>query len=330
MSNGRSPRFARDSFWLTALAVLAAAASTPRPSAAQLLPLPLPPVLPGNDPPPSQPPAPAPEEPPPSSPPEQPPSSPPQQPPPSSPPAEASPAAGDTRFEENDLALGTEGAWQKRGPEVAAFSDGAATSSAASQARATFTFTGSSVVWLGLKCDVCGIANVSLDGGPATSINTAGTAAPGSPGLTSEPVFSAARLAAGTHTLTITVAGTTTAGGAHVVIDAFDVGAADGSANQQRPSPPAETLIDDGGAGSGDALSLALLAASLAQLLRRRRQKDRPSPRGLYCEPTRASHDTRGESRSPARRVRPHEVGRVRSGVRATNVERARRHDLWL
>ncbi|HXS80534.1 MAG TPA: hypothetical protein VN818_09630 [Gammaproteobacteria bacterium] len=279
MNNGRNPRgFARDSFWLTALAVLAAAASTPRPSAAQLLPLPLPPVLPGNDPPPPQPPAPAPEQPPPpssppeqppSSPPQQPPSSPPQQPPPSSPPpAESSPPAGDTRFEENDLALGTEGAWQKRGPEVAAFSGGAATSSATSQARATFTFAGSSVVWLGLKCDVCGIANVSLDGGPATSINTAGTAAPGSPGLTSEPVFSAARLAAGTHTLTITVTGTTTTSGAHVVIDAFDVGAAAGNTDQQRPSPPAETLIDDGGAGSGDAMSLALLAASL--LLRRR------------------------------------------------------------
>lgn len=280
MSNGRSPRrFVRDSFWLTALAVLAAAAaSTPRPSAAQLLPLPLPlpPVLPGTDPPPSQPPPPEPEQPPPSSQPQQPPPSPeqppspqPQQPPPSSaPPAESSPAAGATRFEENDLALTTEGAWQKRGPEVAAFSGGTATSSAASQARATFAFTGSSVVWLGLKCNVCGIANVSLDGASATSINTAGTAAPGDPGLTSEPVFSAARLAAGTHTLTITVTGTTTTSGAHVVVDAFDVGGVEGGSGQQSPSPPAETLVDDGGAGSGDPLSLALLAASV--LLRRR------------------------------------------------------------
>ena len=281
MSNSRRPtRFVRDSFWLTALAVLAAATSTPRPSAAQLLPLPLPPLLPGNDPPPDPPP-PAPEQPPPPAP-QPPPEQPaPEQPPPSSPPpAESSSTAGATRFEENDLALETEGGWQKRGPEVAAFSGGTATSSATSQARATFTFSGSSVVWLGLKCNVCGIANVSIDGGPATSINTAGSAAPGSPGLESEPVFSAARLAAGSHTLTITVAGTTSTGGTHVVVDAFDVGRADGDSNQPSPSAPGEAILDDGGAGSGDAWSLALLAASL---LLRRRRLSRGHPNSHSC-----------------------------------------------
>jgi hypothetical protein len=254
--------FVRGSFWLAALAVLVAAASTPRPSCAQLVPLPLPPLLPGNDPAPNQPPPPAPE---------QPPSSPPQQPPPAPPPpAESSSTAGASRFEENDLALATEGEWQKRGPEVAAFSGGTATSSATSQARAAFTFTGSSVVWLGLKCNVCGVANVSIDGGPGTSIDTAGPAAPGSVDLKSEPVFSAARLGAGSHTLTITVTGATSTSGAHIVVDAFDVGRADGVSIQQRPNGAAETIVDDGGAGSGDALSLALLAASL--LLRRRQQ----------------------------------------------------------
>jgi len=293
MSNG-ARRFVRDSSWLTALAVLAAAAaSAPRPSAAQLLPLPLPlPVLPGTDPQPSEPPPAEPEQPPPSTQPQQPPPTPepppaeqppppqPQQPPPSSaPPAESSPAAGAPRFEESDLAVTTEGAWQKRGPEVAAFSGGTATSSATSQARATFAFSGSSVVWLGLECNVCGIAHVSIDGGPATLVDTAGPAAPGSPDLKSEPVFSAQRLAAGSHTLTITVAGTTSTGGTHVVIDAFDVGGADGGSGQQSPSPPsppAETILDDGGAGSGDALSLLLLAASC--LLRRRDlSRDHPS-----------------------------------------------------
>ena len=276
MSSPRRPRqFVRDSFWLAALAVLAAGASMPRPSAAQLLPLPLPPLLPGDDPPrnqpppaPEQPPPPAPEQPPPPAP-EQPPSSPPPQPPPSSPPpAEPSSTTAGSRFEENDLALATEGAWQKRGPEVAAFSGGTATSSATSQARATFTFTGSSVVWLGLKCNVCGIANVSIDGGPVASVDTAGSAAPGSAGLKSEPVFSAARLAAGSHTLTITVTGATSTSGTHVLVDAFDVGA-DGGPGQQSPSAAADTILDDGGAGSGDAWSLALLAAAL--LLHRRR-----------------------------------------------------------
>jgi hypothetical protein len=298
MSSPRRPRrFVRESFWLAALAALVATASSPRPSAAQLLPLPLPPLLPGNEPPPNepsppppdQPPQPAPDQPPQPAPdqppqpppdqpaPEQPPSSPPQPPPPP-PPAEPSSPAGTARFEENDLALATEGPWERRGPEVAAFSGGTATSSAASQARATFTFTGSSVVWLGLKCDVCGIADVSIDGGPAISIDTGGSAAPGSRGLESEPVFSAARLAAGSHTLSITVTGATSTSGAHVVVDAFDVGGPEPDGGQQSPSPPAQAIVDDGGAGSGDALSLALLAASL---LLRRRGLSRAEPKAI-------------------------------------------------
>jgi type IV secretory pathway VirB10-like protein len=253
--------------WLAALAVLAAAASTPRYSAAQLLPLPSLPLLPPPNPPPNDPPPdqPQPDQPQPDQPqPDQP------QPDPAPAPPPAEPASGGaTRFEENDLALKATGAWQKRGPEVATFSGGTATSSATSQASATFTFTGSSVVWLGLKCNVCGIAKVSIDGGAATSIDTAGSAAPGNPGLKSEPVFSAANLAAGSHTLTITVAGTTSTSGAHVVVDAFDVDRADGQPVEQNPGANADTILDDGGAGAGDPSSLVLLTALL--LLRRRR-----------------------------------------------------------
>ncbi|HEX7238424.1 MAG TPA: hypothetical protein VF405_15765, partial [Gammaproteobacteria bacterium] len=220
MSSPREPsHFVRDSFWLVALAVLAAAALTPRYSTAQLLPLPPLPLFPPSEPPPDEPPPTQPE-PPPTQP--EPPPSQPQPAPPQDQPPPAEPAAGDAaRFEENDLAMTTTGAWQKRGPEVAAFSGGTAASSAASQASATFTFTGTSVVWLGLKCDVCGIARVSIDGGAGTSIDTAGSAAPGSPDLKSEPVWSAGHLAAGSHTLTITVTGTTSTSGAHVVVDAF-------------------------------------------------------------------------------------------------------------
>jgi hypothetical protein len=64
---------------------------------------------------------------------------------------------------------------------------------------------------------------VSIDGGAAISVNTAGPAEVGSPGLTSEIVFTATDLPVGSHTLTITVTGTTTSGGAHIVVDAFDV-----------------------------------------------------------------------------------------------------------
>jgi len=126
-----------------------------------------------------------------------------------------------TRLEETDASLS--GAWVGRGAEVAAFSGGFAVSNDAGGATATFTFSGTAVGWIGLKCNVCGIANVSIDGGAPILVNTAGAAAPGSPGLASESVFTASNLASGTHTLVITVTGTTTSGGAHIVVDAFDV-----------------------------------------------------------------------------------------------------------
>ena len=90
--------------------------------------------------------------------------------------------------------------------------------------------------WIGVKCSVCGIAAVSIDGGVPAMVNTAGTAAPGS--LTSEAVFSASGLAAGvTHTITITVTGTTTSSGAFVAVDAFDL--VDGDAVPLPSSPVA-------------------------------------------------------------------------------------------
>jgi len=115
------------------------------------------------------------------------------------------------------------GAWVQRGADIAAFNDGSATSSDVAGATVQFTFTGTAVTWIGLKCNICGIANVSIDGGAATSVNTAGAVAPGNPDLWSEAVFTASGLAAGTHNLVITVTGTTTSDAAHVVVDAFDV-----------------------------------------------------------------------------------------------------------
>jgi hypothetical protein len=125
------------------------------------------------------------------------------------------------RFEEDNAAVGFSPEWSAIGPEVATFSGNQAGVSASTGATATFTFTGTAVSWIGLKCNVCGIANVSIDGGPANPVDTTG---PGEPNgsLTSEVVFSASGLAAGTHTLLITVTGTPS-GGANIVVDAFDV-----------------------------------------------------------------------------------------------------------
>jgi hypothetical protein len=128
-----------------------------------------------------------------------------------------------TRTEETGPGVSAAGAWALRGAETAAFSGGSAGSSNAAGSSVTLDFTGTAVSWIGLKCSACGIATVSIDGGEANAVDTAGPAAPGSPGLASGPVFSASGLAAGSHRLAITVTGTTSTGGAHVVVDAFDV-----------------------------------------------------------------------------------------------------------
>src|SRR5207302_2922788 len=130
-----------------------------------------------------------------------------------------------TRLQEDNAAVSgaPADAWALRGAEVAAFSGGGAASSNAPGATATLTFTGTAVSWIGLECSVCGIATVSIDGGTATSVDTAGAATPGSPGLASKAVFTASGLAPGTHTLMITVTGTSTSGDTHIVVDAFDV-----------------------------------------------------------------------------------------------------------
>jgi hypothetical protein len=153
-----------------------------------------------------------------------------------------------SRFEEDNVAvvLSSDPAgslqWTNRcGDEVAAFSgvDTCAASSDVAGATAIFTFTttaaGTSVTWIGYKCTVCGIATVSIDGGPPTEVDTAGPDVPGmaddDPLGRSEPVFAASGLAAGTHTLAVTITGATNSGGAHIVVDAFDVAVPSASAS---------------------------------------------------------------------------------------------------
>ncbi|HEV8646648.1 MAG TPA: hypothetical protein VGR01_13880, partial [Burkholderiales bacterium] len=122
-----------------------------------------------------------------------------------------------------------QGYWPTYGPETGTFSGGTIVASNQATATATFTFTGTAVTWIGVKCNVCGIAMVSIDGSvPATVVDTFGPGVPGS--LVSEPVFSASGLAPDvTHTLVITVTGAAAAdpgfltGSAHVAVDAFDV-----------------------------------------------------------------------------------------------------------
>src|SRR5436309_455714 len=135
------------------------------------------------------------------------------------------PTPATARFEES--AATAIGFWTSYGAETGTFSGGSIVASNVIASSAMFSFTGTAVSWIGVKCNVCGIAAVSLGGGVPTTVNTAGPGAPGS--LTSEPVFSASGLAAANHTILITVTGMSSSGGAYVAVDAFDVTAGSGA-----------------------------------------------------------------------------------------------------
>jgi hypothetical protein len=154
------------------------------------------------------------------------------------PPAPTPTGSGTTRSEES---AATEiGFWTSYGAETGTFSGGSMVASNVAASSAIFSFTGTAVSWIGVKCNVCGIAAVSIDGGAPTTVNTAGPNAPGS--LSSESVFSASGLAAASHTMVIIVTGMSSSGGSYVALDAFDVTA--GSATSPLlppvvlPSPP--------------------------------------------------------------------------------------------
>lgn len=87
-------------------------------------------------------------------------------------------------------------------------------------ASVTVPFNGTGVNWIGYRGPDGGIANVQIDGGAATSVDTY------SPTEKYQPVvFSAGGLADGNHTLTITATGSRNAASTNsrIVVDAIDV-----------------------------------------------------------------------------------------------------------
>src|SRR5439155_1106962 len=100
------------------------------------------------------------------------------------------------------------------------WSGGSAALATTPGARATFTFTGPSVSWIGGRAASTGIARISLDGVFLTEVDTYSK--------TEEvrvPMFAATGLTNARHTLTIEVTGrqNASATGALIVVDAFDV-----------------------------------------------------------------------------------------------------------
>ncbi len=138
------------------------------------------------------------------------------------PPPPPPPPAPVTRFEDTDPSVVYSGpGW--RSDMYKALSNGGATASDQAGAHATFTFTGSSVSWIGGRWVEEGIARVFLDGSFVTEVDTYSK--------TKEvqvPLFTAVGLADTSHTLTIEVTGQKNVASnlAFVLVDAFDVPAA--------------------------------------------------------------------------------------------------------
>ena len=126
-----------------------------------------------------------------------------------------------TRFQETDAAVVYSGDWTQDNLNRT-WSEGTAAASAAPGARATFTFTGTSVSWIGCRKVTTGIGRVYLDGVFVAEIDT--FAPPPIEGY-QNTIYKATGLANGTHTLTIEATGQKNPGAssAYVVVDAFDV-----------------------------------------------------------------------------------------------------------
>src|SRR5258705_446253 len=159
------------------------------------------------------------------------------------------PPAAATRFEDTDPSVVYSGpGW--RPDKYAALSNGGATASDQAGAQATFTFTGTSVSWIGGRWTEEGIARVFLDGAFVAEVDTY------SPTKEVQvPLFTALDLANTSHTLTIEVTGRKNVASnfAFVLVDASDVPPV--TISRQQETDPA-TVFSGAGWGQGDRSSV--------------------------------------------------------------------------
>lgn len=126
-----------------------------------------------------------------------------------------------TRFEESAASTTFTGGWIQ-GDDTKPWSSGTAAVSATPMvpgARATFTFVGTRVSWVGLRGPQTGIARIYLDGAFQATVDTY------SPAEIHSFVYSVASLAAGTHTFAVEVTGqrNPAAVDSLIYLDAFDI-----------------------------------------------------------------------------------------------------------
>jgi hypothetical protein len=126
-------------------------------------------------------------------------------------------AQGMTRVEQDDPSITYSGNWYSN--ESAGHSRGVATLTNAPGARASISFTGTGITWVGVMDGWSGLATVYLDG----SMKVVNSYA--DPADYQHAIYTARGLTSGTHTLTIEVTHERAEGtdGSWVWIDAFDI-----------------------------------------------------------------------------------------------------------
>ena len=147
-------------------------------------------------------------------------------------PARAAGADGSTRIQQDARAVHFAGVWYA--DKYSQYSGGTAAYSPSAGARATLSFTGTSVSVLGYRDNASGIANIYLDGSLVAEVDMfAATSA------ALAPIYSSATLGAGAHQITIEVSGRKNAASLDGVvrIDAFDLVGAAASASSDATAP---------------------------------------------------------------------------------------------
>lgn len=124
------------------------------------------------------------------------------------------------RSQETDAAVAYSGTWT-HGNRNRTWSEGTASVSGTAGSRATFTFDGTEVRWVGFRAARTGIANVYLDGLFVAEVDTYAAGAEGYQAT----AYTLSGLAPGAHTLVIEATGrrNPAATNNYVVVDAFDV-----------------------------------------------------------------------------------------------------------
>src|SRR5881296_1563409 len=159
------------------------------------------------------------------------------------------------RIEETSAAITYSGTWSLV-TNAGMYSGGTMRSSMDANARATLSFTGTSVTFITMSDEWSGIAEIYVDGNPTTQVDLYA-----SPAIRQAKAYTVSGLTVGPHTVGIGPTGrkNASAQGSWIQLDAFDVTT---TSNVTTAPSPAPTTIS-GVSGSGTSGSTASLTATL-------------------------------------------------------------------